>query len=215
MQHPHANPRFHVLAFAGMAAVAALGGCAGGDKTPRSLAEIEHMCSSCHGVNGVSVNPTFPQLAGQQHDYLVAQLTSFRDRSRAERDAHTYMWGMAFRLNDEEIDALAKSYATKPPPLGKPATPEKQAAGAKLYFSGLPGSDVPACKTCHGESAAGTAKTANAPSYPRLAGQHRDYIDAQLRFFASQARDNPTMHRNAMNLTSDQIEALAAFISGL
>jgi cytochrome c553 len=204
-----------MLAIAAGSVLAILSGCSSGDQGPRSVAEVEHMCSSCHGVNGISVNPTFPQLAGQQHDYLVTQLKSFRDRSRAERDAHTYMWGMAFRLSDEEIDKLAASYAGKPPPMGKPAPPEKQAAGASVYFSGVPSSDVPPCKNCHGESAKGTGKTEAAPSYPRLAGQHADYIDAQLRFFASQARDNPTMHRNAMNLSSEQIEALAAFISGL
>jgi cytochrome c553 len=215
MRHPYAKLSACMLAIVGLAAIGGLAACANGENGQRSVAEIEHMCSSCHGINGISVNPTFPQLAGQQHDYLVTQLTSFRDRSRAERDAHTYMWGMAFRLSDSEIDSLASVYANRPPPPGRPAAPSQQAAGAKIYFTGLPDAGVPACKTCHGETAAGTARTAQAPSYPRLAGQHRDYLDAQLRFFASKARDNPTMHRNAMNLNSDQIEELAAFISGL
>ena len=68
-----------------------------------------HVCSSCHGLDGRSISPTFPRLAGQQHDYIVAQLTAFRDHTRADPHAHTYMWGMAAKLTDSTIDGVATS----------------------------------------------------------------------------------------------------------
>ena len=72
------------------AGLLALSACASGDKQD-VVAGTEHVCSSCHGMEGKSVSPTFPRLAGQQKDYLVLQLKAFRDHTRADPHAHTYM----------------------------------------------------------------------------------------------------------------------------
>src|SRR6516165_7622067 len=87
---------------------------------PPDIAGIVHVCSSCHGPGGHSISSTFPRLAGQQKDYLVAQLTAFRDHKRADPHAQTYMWGMAGRLSNPEIKALATYYAAQPPTPGTP-----------------------------------------------------------------------------------------------
>ena len=77
-----------------------------------TVAGTVHVCSSCHGPDGRSSSPTFPRLAGQQKDYIVAQLQAFRDKTRADPHAQTYMWGMAARLSDATIDGIATYYGS-------------------------------------------------------------------------------------------------------
>src|SRR5579862_3574229 len=71
------------------------------------------VCGTCHGSRGNSVQPKFPRLAGQNPNYLVAQLKNFRGQTRGDPDAISYMWGMAGPLSDETIDALAKYYSSQ------------------------------------------------------------------------------------------------------
>ena len=174
---------------------------------PASVAGTEHVCSSCHGMGGKSFNSTFPRLAGQQREYLVTQLKAFRDHSRADPHAHTYMWGMAAHLTDETIEGLAAYYAAQPPVAGTPGDPVLMAAGATIFREGIPAQDVPACMACHGERAEGNG------AFPRLAGQHDGYLERQLAAFASMARANEMMHENSKNLTQAQIGAVAAYLA--
>jgi cytochrome c553 len=166
-----------------------------------------HLCSSCHGMTGRSVSPTFPILAGQQQEYLETQLRAFRDHTRADPHAHTYMWGMAKNLDDKTIEGVAAYFA------GQPSEPSRGAAkdslGAKLYATGAESRDVPACLGCHGEKGEGQG------AIPRLAGQHAGYLSEQLGHFRSNARSNETMHMNALNLTDAEISALAEYLSSL
>src|ERR1700726_935042 len=92
---------------------------------PIDVSGTIHICSSCHGPDGRSVSSTFPRLAGQQKDYLVTQLQAFRDKTRADPHAQTYMWGMAAHLSDPTIDAIAAYYASQTPVAGElGASPE-------------------------------------------------------------------------------------------
>ena len=166
-----------------------------------------HVCSSCHGPGGHSVSPTFPRLAGQQKDYIEVELKAFRDHTRADPHAHTYMWGMAAKLTDQTIAGVAAYYSAQTPAVGAPGDPADMAAGKKIFEQGIEARDVPACMGCHGEHAEG-----NGP-IPRLAGQHRDYIAEQLTNFASNARANEIMHENSKNLTPDEIRAVAAYVA--
>jgi cytochrome c553 len=183
-----------------------LAGCQSPQKED-AVAGTVHVCSSCHGMDGKSVSPTFPRLAGQQKDYLVAQLKAFRDHTRADPHAHTYMWGMAAGLDDATIDGLADYYSSRPPVTGVPADTADSAAGKKIYEEGIPEQGVPACSGCHGDAAQGGG------TFPRLAGQHRSYIEGQLAAFSSNARANEIMHENAKNLTPDTERQLAAFLA--
>ena len=168
---------------------------------------IRRECSSCHGLRGISVSPTFPNLAGQQAPYLEAQLKAFRDRSRADPHAQAFMWGMAAQLTDETIAAMANYFASQPAAPGERAGGAEIAAGKKIYEEGIPGQNVPPCQSCHGNKAQG-----NGP-FPRLAGQHRGYLERQLGAFAANLRANPVMHENSKNLTALQISQVAAFLS--
>jgi cytochrome c553 len=137
----------------------------------------------------------------------VVQLKAFRDKSRADPHAHTYMWGMAAKLSDETIDGLAASYAAMPPAQGRRGDPAEMAAGATIYVEGIPAQETPACAACHGEKAEG------AGAVPRLAGQQRGYIERQLAAFAANSRANEIMHDNSKNLTPAQISAVASFVA--
>ncbi len=168
-----------------------------------------HVCSSCHGLRGKSVSPTFPNLAAQQKAYIVAQLKAFRDHTRADPHAHTYMWGMAAKLSDATIDGVAQYFSTQPAVPGAPGDPALVAAGERIYKSGVPERKVPACAGCHGANGQGNA------IIPRLAGQHPGYIAEQLGNFITMARANEIMHQNSMNLTSQEIQQLAAYVGSL
>lgn len=175
-----------------------------GDETVTGTIQV---CSSCHGTEGRSISPTFPRLAGQRQEYLTVQLKAFRDHTRADPHAHTYMWGMAARLTDTTIDGLATYYAAQAPAKGSPGDAAEMAAGQKIFETGIPGEDVPACNACHGDKAEG------ADAIPRLAGQHRSYLEGQLSAFASNARANEVMHENSKNLTPEQIKQVSVFLA--
>ena len=189
--------------------LAACGGTGQGPQAaggPPDITGTVHVCSSCHGPGGHSVSSTFPRLAGQQKDYLIAQLTAFRDHKRADPHAQTYMWGMAARLSDPMIAALAAYYAAQPPVPGTPDNSPEAAAGRKIYTEGIAAENVPACVLCHGQTGGGNA------TIPQLAGQHSAYIERQLEAFASNARANEIMHANSKGLTPEQIHNVAAYV---
>ncbi len=173
---------------------------------PVDVSGTIHVCSSCHGPDGRSVSSTFPRLAGQQKDYIEAQLKAFRDKTRADPHAKTYMWGMAARLSDPLIAGIADYYSSQKPVAGTPGNSPEAAAGAKIYTEGIAAESVPACKACHGDHAEGNS------AIPRLAGQHRAYIEAQLEAFASNARANEVMHDNSKGLTAEEIRDVAAYV---
>ena len=190
------------------AALLSLAACTGnGTDGDTSVAGTEHVCSSCHGPAGKSVNPTFPNLAAQQKDYIAAQLKAFRDHTRADPHANTYMWGMAAHLSDATIDGLAAFYSAEP---ARPASSEQTdeaVGGRKIFEEGDAARNVPACLSCHGDKAQGVGPI------PRLAGQHRSYLEGQLEAFASNARASEIMHETSKNLTAQQIKQVAAYLA--
>jgi cytochrome c553 len=190
-----------------VAVVALTTGLVHAAQTSGALDLIRRECSTCHGARGISIAPTFPNLAAQPAPYLEAQLKAFRDRSRADPHAQAFMWGMAAQLTDGMIADIATYLAAQPPAPGKPADAAEVAAGKKIYEEGIEAQQVPACQSCHMKNAEGNAV------FPRLAGQHRSYLEKQLEVFATGARANPIMHENAKNLTALQISQLAAFLS--
>ncbi len=170
---------------------------------------IRRECSTCHGLQGISVSPTFPNLAAQPTQYLAAQLRAFRDRSRADPHAQAFMWGMAAQLTDDVIKQMADYFAKQPAPRGEPADKAEIAAGAKIYQEGIEKQDVPACMSCHGDKAQGNEL------FPRLAGQRRNYLEKQLEAFSTELRANEIMHENAKKLSARQISDIAAYLSSL
>src|SRR5579859_4056590 len=102
------------------------------------LGRTVQTCGTCHGTNGRSISPTFPNLAGQTAPYIETQLKAFKDQSRADPDAQAYMWGMAAQLNDTMISALAAYFAGQPPaPPSKSGDPALIAKGKRLFEEGV------------------------------------------------------------------------------
>lgn len=164
------------------------------------------VCSSCHGPGGRSISPAFPNLAGQQADYVVNQLKAFRAHTRGEPAAHDFMWGMARGLDNQSIAALAKYFASQQPAPGKPSDTSLMATGKELFDHGVPAKQIPACSTCHGADAAGNGE------FPRLAGQHADYVTKQLFLIQAALRNVPAMHGVIKDLDANQIAAVAAYV---
>lgn len=165
------------------------------------------VCGTCHGPHGNSTQPKFPRLAGQNANYLTTQLKAFRSQSRGDPDAIGYMWGMAGELDDAAIAALAAYYAAQP---AEPSTRGGGQAlitrGREIFENGIPSEGVPACSACHGRDAHGLQ------DFPRLAGQHAQYVLKQLASFQSNMRNVAVMHGVAQNLRLPEMEAVAAFL---
>ena len=169
----------------------------------------QQVCSNCHGMTGNAVSPNFPNLAGQSEAYLVAQLTGFKAQSRRDPAGYEYMWGLSRRLSDEQIAGLATYYAAQAPER-QPAESDaaRRSAGQAIFETGVAASNVPACATCHGSQAQGQA------GFPRLAGQHADYLVKQLAVF-QRSNDRPEgsiMKTVAHGLTQQDIVDVAAFL---
>jgi cytochrome c553 len=174
-------------------------------EAPRLVRDI---CSKCHGPEGISQSPLFPRLAGQQVDYLDAQMHQFRDRSRGDPHAQAYMWGIAGPLTDGQIQKLAQYFAERKPVHGAPPSdPELAVKGKSIFFEGVPDHEIPVCAGCHGEHAEGQG------AIPRLAGQHFDYLYRQLRDFRSELRSNEIMHANVMKMSDDEAAAVSAYLA--
>jgi len=168
------------------------------------------VCASCHGPRGDSISPAFPKLAAQRPEYLENQLKAFRDRTRADPMAQAYMWGMTSQLGDEAIKNLSAFYSGQKPPRGRAADPKLAQAGKAIYEGGIPGAKVQACNTCHGKNAEGNA------IFPRLAGQHAEYLVKQLVFFKDALRQGgnaPMMHDISTGISFEQMEAVAAYLA--
>jgi cytochrome c553 len=179
------------------------------DAQKAALQKTIETCSACHGLNGRSVAPTFPNLAAQTAPYIELQLHAFKDQTRADPDAQAYMWGMASQLNDASISALANYFSNQSAAEGRSGNAKLVAQGKQIFIEGVPGRQIPACATCHGAQAQG-----NGP-FPRLAGQHAPYLLKQLLVIQSVLRTAPVMHGVIKDLTRDQMQAVVAYLESV
>lgn len=180
----------------------------GGNETARRAL---HVCASCHGDNGLSKNAEFPHLAAQPALYTVRQLRDFRDGKRTEIQTSAYMWGISALLDDATIQALADFYAAQTPPAGhSKAAREVLRAGRDLFENGLPGKGVRSCASCHGDNGEGEQ------GFPRLAGQHADYVERQLKLFSTRLRPHGVLMRAEIAKVSPlQMKAVAAYVQSM
>jgi cytochrome c553 len=177
------------------------------ERSAQQLAEIT--CANCHGASGRSIAPTFPNLAAQTAPYLEAQLRAFRDQTRRDPDALSYMWGMAAQLSDATIEAISAYYAAQPPSRAKTGDAKLMAHGKQIFEEGISSQGVPACAACHGQQARGN------DIFPRLAGQHADYLAKQALVIQRGLRASPIMHDVVKELSPDQMRAVAAYLESL
>jgi cytochrome c553 len=165
------------------------------------------VCAACHAADGNSVITLNPKLAGQHAEYLVKQLTNFKDGSRA----NAVMTGMASGLSAEEMESLAQYFSKQNVKLAGAKSNGKGSLGEKIYRGGIMATHVPACASCHGANGAGLPI-----QFPRLAAQHADYTVQQLKTFRTGERANaPMMTAIATKMTEAEMQAVADYIQGL
>ena len=166
-------------------------------------------CMACHGPDGNSPNPEWPNIAGQHASYIEQQLRLFRAGERQ----NALMSPMAMILSDEDIADLAAFFSSQTARGGE-AEPSKVALGQRIFRGGNIDSGLMACAACHGPDGRGNSLA----KYPSIQGQHAVYVAAQLRAYRAGERgtDMNQMMRNVAALLSDEeIDAVASFVQGL
>lgn len=180
------------------------------DRSSEVVTRAVHVCAACHGEGGRSGAAVYPNLAGQVSLYTIAQLKDFRSQTRAETDVQAYMWGVSALLDDATIQGLADYYASQPAASGKVRNPKLADLGRKIFNEGIAGRKVRACATCHGDQAQG------ASVFPRLAGQHADYVFRQLKGFASPLRKHGVLMKDESAQMSElEMRAVAEYVQSL
>lgn len=173
-------------------------------------------CAACHGADGNSAAATFPKLAGQSARYLSKQMQDIKSGVRSV----PAMAGQLDNLNKQDFDDIAAYFASKTASMNQ-AKKDLVAKGEQIFRGGIRDKGVPACSACHAPDGAG-----NAPAgFPRLGGQHADYVAAQLKAYRAAADgdasgrstdgDTKPMRTIAARLSDGEIAALASYISGL
>jgi cytochrome c553 len=143
------------------------------------------MCIGCHGIPGYKASfpevYRVPMIAGQNAKYIVSALTQYKKGDRK----HPTMRGIATSLSDQDMADLAAFYSTEAKAEAAPAQPPANVPAnvAALLAKGN-------CASCHGANFSAPID----PSYPKLAGQHGDYLYIALREY--QTVDNPKVGRN-------------------
>ena len=172
----------------------------------------QQVCSNCHGMTGSAVSPNFPNLAAQTQPYLVSQLSGFQSHSRRDPAGFEYMWGLSRHLTSEQIAGLAAYYAGQSPTV-QPIEGDSRGieAGKLIFASGVADKGVPACAACHGPEAKGNE------GFPRLAGQHADYLVKQLGVFqrTDERPEGSIMKTVAHGLTQQNIQDVAAYLQAM
>ena len=207
------------LAGTASAEEAAAGGAAitGSAEAGASKAAV---CTACHGVNGNSVNPEWPNLAGQNAVYVREQLEMMKTKKRN----NPVMQPIVDPLSEQDFADLSAYFAGQTP-AGLEADPSYWKAGEALYKSGDTARNIPACVACHGPSGQGNP----ASGYPALRAQHSVYTVKQLQDYLTKNRyrdaaDSATVHatRNsammttiAARLTPEDIRNVASYLQGL
>jgi cytochrome c553 len=164
-------------------------------------------CGACHTADGSRGTPANPILQGQHPEYLVKQLTEFKSGKRK----NAVMSGMAAALPEDDWKHVAAFYASKSAKPGFAQVKDSVALGEQIYRGGIVKKQVPACAGCHSPNGAGIPS-----QYPRLAGQHGDYTEAQLTAFRSGARgNNAQMMTIAGKLNDLEIKAVSDYLAGL
>ncbi len=185
--------------------------------------EKSGVCAACHGVTGHSASDTFPNLAGQNVQYIVKQLTDFKAGNRTD----AMMAPMAANLSGQDMADLAAYFSSQSrtvetasadtasantvsaSPAANVAVVTKTTAAAIFAGNAKAGQEKSAmCTACHG-----TDGNSVVPSYPKLAGQSANYLAKQLADFKSGVRKNAVMAPMAAGLSDTDMQDLAAFFA--
>ena len=166
-------------------------------------------CVACHGIDGNSVNPQWPKIAGQSAQYIITQLQHFKNKKRI----NPLMNPQAAALSDDDMKHLAAYYESI---VRSPAAADEKlvAVGEKLYRGGNAESGIPACISCHGPNGKGNP----AAGFPNISYQHAAYTVERLKKYRAAEENYPSseiMNGIAAKLTDEEIEAVSSYMQGL
>lgn len=166
------------------------------------------MCIGCHGIPEYRASfpevHRVPMISGQNAGYIVAALQAY---AKGERK-HPTMRGIAGSLSEQDMKDVAAFYEQQGK--GEPAAAEVAAAPAGVADK------VQVCVACHG---ANFSKTLDG-SYPKLAGQHADYLYVALKSYQAQGkatvgRGNAIMQGQLKDLKPAELKEIAAYLGSL
>ncbi|MEJ1385123.1 MAG: c-type cytochrome [Candidatus Sedimenticola sp. (ex Thyasira tokunagai)] len=166
-------------------------------------------CMACHGPDGNSPNPIWPKLAGQHPSYIQKQIADFKAGTRKD----PLMTAMAMPLADQDVADLAAYFSSQNQSSGTTAQAQAE-LGGKIYRGGNSATGVAACMACHGPAGQGNPGA----NFPRIGGQHADYLTKALKDFRSgtRANDSGEMMRGVVaRMTDEEIAAVAQYLQGL
>ncbi|OHC62972.1 MAG: hypothetical protein A2045_15775 [Rhodocyclales bacterium GWA2_65_20] len=183
-------------------------GPACGDDMEKARTIAATVCVKCHGADGNSTDPAYPKLAGHHPNYIVGQLNEFI----AGRRKSDIMVPIVTALDPGDFKALGAYFGAQKPTSGTVLDKKAAEEGKRLYLDGNEEKGIPACAGCHQEDAGGTKR------FPRLAGQHREYLIREMGNFKNEIRMTKTgrfMREVAKRMTDQEIKAVAEFLAGL
>jgi cytochrome c553 len=173
---------------------------------------VTQRCAACHTVDGNSIVGFYPRLAGQNPDYLLQQLQMFKGSDDHPPLRHSpSMEPVVAVLSDDDMRALADYFAKQIPKDNEPVAASASALGEKVYTAGSE-AGAPACIACHGANGAGVPG-----SFPRLAGQHPEYVETELRNYKEGRRGGKGKSMTTIGplLSDEEIKAVAAYVAAL
>jgi cytochrome c553 len=181
--------------------------------------DIDHkleLCRNCHGshLQGFIGYYAAPRLAGLPEQYLQNEFQGMRNHKRDNPLAKRFMWPIVTHGSTNFWDRMAKRISQMDAPPAADGPKNLVAKGKTIFEAGIPEDNIPACAACHGENAQGMDSVA------RLAGQLYVYLVAEMIEWQKGYRakdpvsDEPnTMQPIAHSLTSEQIKAVASYLS--
>lgn len=170
------------------------------------------MCIGCHGIQGYQASfPEIykvPKISGQGAKYIVSALNAYKKGERK----HPSMRGIADSLNDQDMADIGAYYESHGHAEGAPALDKAVEGDARVAALVTKG----ACVSCHGDS---FSKPID-PSYPKIAGQHSDYLFVALKSYktegnATWGRTNGIMGGVAKQFSNAELKEMAKYLSSL
>jgi len=175
---------------------------------------VSTVCVACHGADGNSPTGANPKLAGQHAAYLLKQMKNFKGGPDGTPErVNAIMNGMIAAYDENQMKDLAAYLSMQKQNGGEIKNRDTLALGQKLYRGGDASKGLPACAACHGPTGSGIPA-----QFPRIAGQHAEYTEVQLKAFRNNERTNDPnamMQTVAVRMTDKEIAAVADYIAGL
>ena len=167
-------------------------------------------CAACHGLDGNSPNPIWPKLAGQSTQYIRKQIADYKSGARSD----PLMSAQAALLATDQDVADVAAFFTSQKQSDGVAKADLAVRGEQFYRGGNLANGVAACSGCHGPVGLGNPSA----KFPRISGQHADYLTKALKDFRAGTRSNDPngMMRGVAERMSDaEIAAVAQYVQGL